>query len=71
MREPLTKKIKWCYALGQFGWSILSGIVIVWLVWFYFPPGNDLGIRLTGATAAVLGAAALLIFLRFKEEDEV
>lgn len=28
MREPLTKKIKWCYALGQFGWSILSGIVI-------------------------------------------
>lgn len=40
MREPLTKKIKWCYALGQFGWSILSGIVIVWLVWFYFPPAN-------------------------------
>lgn len=40
MKEPLTKKIKWCYALGQMGWSILSGIVIVWLVWFYFPPAD-------------------------------
>lgn len=64
MREPLTKKIKWCYALGQFGWSILSGIVIVWPVFV------DMGIRLTGAVAAVLGLGALFVFLKFKEEDE-
>lgn len=31
--------------------------------------GNDLGIRLTGVVAATLGLIALLIFLRFKEED--
>lgn len=31
-------------------------------------PGDDLGIRLTGVTAAVLGFLALLIFLKYKEE---
>lgn len=40
MKKELTKKIKFCYALGQMGWSILSGLVVVWLVWFYFPPEN-------------------------------
>ena len=37
---PLTTGIKWAYALGQFGWSILSGLIQVWLVWFYNPPSN-------------------------------
>ncbi len=37
MREPLRRRIKVAYALGQLGWSILSGIIQVWLVWFYFP----------------------------------
>ncbi|EOC99480.1 MFS transporter [Caldisalinibacter kiritimatiensis] len=36
----LTNKIKWAYAVGQFGWSILSGIIQVWLVWFYNPPST-------------------------------
>lgn len=38
--KKLTKRIKWGYALGQLGWSILSGIIQVWLVWFYNPPSN-------------------------------
>ncbi len=37
---PLTSKIKYCYALGQLGWSILSGLIQVWLVWFYNPPST-------------------------------
>ncbi len=35
----ITRKIKWMYALGQLGWSILSGIIQVWLLWFYNPKG--------------------------------
>ncbi|MFA9397645.1 MAG: MFS transporter [Clostridiaceae bacterium] len=38
--KKLPTKIKWFYALGQLGWSILSGIIQVWLVWFYNPPEN-------------------------------
>lgn len=34
-------------------------------------PGNSLGIRLTGVVSAVLGIVALIIFFRFKEEDDV
>ncbi len=40
MEQKLSNKIKWCYAIGQMGWSILSGLITVWLVWFYFPPDN-------------------------------
>ncbi len=40
MKKELTKKVKLCYSLGQMGWSILSGMIVVWLVWFYFPPQN-------------------------------
>jgi len=39
-RQKLPIKIKVAYALGQLGWSILSGIVQVWLVWFYNPPST-------------------------------
>lgn len=37
-QAALKRSIKWKYALGQLGWSILSGIIQVWLVWFYNPP---------------------------------
>ena len=33
----LTKKEMWIFAIGQLGWSILSGIVSTWLVTFYLP----------------------------------
>ena len=33
----LTKKEMWIFAVGQLGWSILSGIVNTWLVTFYLP----------------------------------
>jgi len=33
----LTKKEMWIFAIGQLGWSVLSGIVGTWLVTFYLP----------------------------------
>ncbi len=46
--------IKWAYAVGQLGWSILSGIIQVWLVWFYNPPSN-VNIPMTIPRGAVFG----------------
>ena len=38
----LTKKEMWIFAIGQLGWSILSGIVNTWLVTFYLPTQGSL-----------------------------
>lgn len=36
-----TSRILWLFAIGQLGWSILSGIISNWLVYFY-QPSQDL-----------------------------
>jgi GPH family glycoside/pentoside/hexuronide:cation symporter len=33
--KQITNKILWIFAVGQFGWSLLSGIVTNWLVYYY------------------------------------
>ena len=38
----LTKKEMRIFAVGQLGWSILSGIITAWLVTFYLPTSNDI-----------------------------
>ncbi|MFO7968542.1 MAG: MFS transporter [Bacillota bacterium] len=35
--KKLTKKKMWVFAVGQLGWSILAGIIVNWLVYFYQP----------------------------------
>ena len=35
--QNLTKGKMWCYAIGQLGWSIISGLIGSWLVYFYQP----------------------------------
>ncbi|MCR4735085.1 MAG: MFS transporter [Treponema sp.] len=35
--KTLTKGKMWCYAIGQLGWSIISGLIGSWLVYFYQP----------------------------------
>lgn len=35
--KSLTKGKMWCYAIGQLGWSIISGLIASWLVYFYQP----------------------------------
>ena len=34
-RKPITNKVLWIFAIGQFGWSLLSGIISTWLVHLY------------------------------------
>lgn len=35
--KKVTNRIMWIFAMGQLGWSILAGIVVNWLVYFYQP----------------------------------
>ncbi|MBO5076594.1 MAG: MFS transporter [Clostridia bacterium] len=35
MKKPITNKLLWIFAVGQFGWSLLSGIIATWLVNLY------------------------------------
>ncbi len=35
--KSLTKSKIWFFAIGQFGWSLLSGIISNWMVYIYQP----------------------------------
>lgn len=35
--KKVTNRLLWIFAVGQLGWSMLSGIVVNWLVFFYQP----------------------------------
>ncbi len=35
--KEASKKIMWIFAIGQFGWALLSGTINSWLVYFYQP----------------------------------
>ncbi len=41
-KKTATNKILWIFAIGQLGWSILSGIVNNWLVFFFQPSQEEL-----------------------------
>lgn len=43
MEKVLPRKLKVCYALGQFGWSLIIGLINIWLIWFYNPPEGEIG----------------------------
>ena len=32
----------WCFAIGQFGWSLLSALITNWLVYFYQPDADSI-----------------------------
>ena len=42
MKKRLTKKQMIIFAIGQLGWSTLSGIIGAWLVTFFLPTSGDL-----------------------------
>lgn len=46
--KHITKGKMWVFALGQFGWAILGGIITNWLVYFYQPDQEviDMGHKL-------------------------
>ncbi|MDO4634245.1 MAG: MFS transporter [Eubacteriales bacterium] len=41
--KKLTKSKIWFFALGQFGWAMLSGLISNWLVYFYQPDQTAIG----------------------------
>lgn len=62
MKKRLTKKQMWLFALGQLGWSILSGIIGIWLVTFY-NPGSALineGFKAVIYQGGVIGAVTII-----------
>ncbi len=61
--KSLSKKIMWCYAVGQLGWSIISGLIGSWLVYFYQPNQeaiNDGMISLIPQGRVVLGVLTFI-----------
>ena len=40
--KTLTKGKMWCFAIGQFGWSLLSALITNWLVYFYQPNADSI-----------------------------
>ncbi len=55
--KRLTKKQMIIFAIGQLGWSILSGVINAWLVTFYLPTKGDID---AGATQYI--KPGLIIF---------
>jgi GPH family glycoside/pentoside/hexuronide:cation symporter len=52
--KPITNKLLWIFALGQFGWSLLSGVVSNWMVYYYTGTPNEqnpnIGVFASGIT---------------------
>ena len=38
--KKVTNKVLWLFAIGQLGWSMLSGIISNWLVFYYQPDSS-------------------------------
>ena len=49
--KRLSKKQMIIFAIGQLGWSMLSGIISAWLVTFYLPSAGDIA---KGATQYIV-----------------
>ena len=58
--KRLTKKQMMIFAVGQLGWSILSGIISAWFVTFYLPTQGDID---AGATQYIKPGLIVLGFL--------
>lgn len=61
--KSLTKGKMWCYAIGQLGWSIISGLIGSWLVYFYQPNQEAINagmINLIPSGRVVLGILTII-----------
>ena len=54
--KRLTKKQMIIFAIGQLGWSMLSGIINAWLVTFYLPTKGDIEAEMDDAKFSALVA---------------
>ncbi|MCI2047273.1 MAG: MFS transporter [Faecalibacterium sp.] len=55
--KPVTNKMLWLFAVGQFGWSLLSGVITNWLVFFYQPSAETVS---AGQTLFITQGAVFL-----------
>jgi len=60
MKKRLSKKQMIIFAIGQLGWSLLSGIISAWLVTFYLPSEQDIA---AGAIQYILPGLAIGSFM--------
>ena len=67
--KTITKGKMWCFAIGQFGWSLLSALITNWLVYFYQPDTDSIAAgqtlfipqgRVIFGVATVIGGIAAL-----------
>jgi GPH family glycoside/pentoside/hexuronide:cation symporter len=67
--KTITKGKMWCFAIGQFGWSLLSALITNWLVYFYQPDADSIAAgqtlfipqgRVIFGIATVIGGIAAL-----------
>ena len=61
MKKRLTKKQMIIFSLGQFGWSLLGGIISAWLVTFFMPSKVDA--QQLGATQYIVNGLVIGGFL--------
>ena len=57
--QQVSGKIKWVFAVGQLGWSILAGIVSNLLVNFYLPDSTDNGVITFVTSATFIGLTVI------------
>lgn len=57
--KHVSGKIKWIFAVGQMGWSILAGIIANLLVNFYLPDSTDNGIITFVTSATFIGLTVI------------
>ena len=63
IKKPVTKKIIWCFAIGQLGWSILSALISSFVVDFYQPDTtatNPINIIFIPQGRVILGILTIL-----------
>ena len=46
--KKITNKVLWIFAVGQFGWSLLAGIISSWMVYYYTGENAVFGASITG-----------------------
>ncbi len=66
-KKTATNKVLWIFAIGQLGWSLLSGIIANWLVFFYQPSQEEMdkGQLLFIPKGTIIGLTAIGIITAF------
>ena len=63
--KNVSGKIKWIFAVGQLGWSILAGIIANLLVNFYLPDSTENGVITFVTSATFIGLTVIGLITAF------